>query len=392
MRLNSLSAFLIVLVLFSSSAIGSNTPEEKWSKSFGGPGLDVGFSVLEASDGGYVVAGFSESDACLIKTDSNGNEVWNRTFGGPEFDEAYSVQQTVDGGYVVAGSTDYTIWLVKTDSEGNEIWNKTFGESKSYGSNSVQQTRDGGYIIVGRTEYDDILLIKTDSDGNEIWNRTFGGENFDYGESVRQTEDGGYIIVGYTNSYGVGEDDKNIWLIKTDPNGYEEWDRTFGGVGYADEGYSVQQTNDGGYIITGQIHHYEAGNWDVDAWLIKTDSNGIETWNRTFSGISDEWGSGPYSDWGNDVQQAEDGGYVVAGITRHDPPRSSEIWLIKTDSKGNLEWDWKSGGSRVVYAESLHQTSDGGYILAGSVQTRDLTSDWDSWHRAGDDIFLIKLI
>ena len=210
----------------------------------------------------------------LIKTDSNGNEEWNQTFGGNDYDLGYSVQQTIDGGYIITGSTwngSRDVWLIKTDSNGDEEWNQTFGGPDYDFGVSIQQTTDGGFIITGYTYLGlrNVWLIKTDPDGNEEWNQTFGGNDDDYGYSVQQTTDGGYIITGATSSFGNGETD--VWLIKTDPDGNEEWNQTFGGND-DDYGYSVQQTTDGGYIITGATSSF--GNGDRDVWLIKTNSGG----------------------------------------------------------------------------------------------------------------------
>jgi len=252
-------------------------------------------------------------------------------------------------------------------------WDQAFGGFGGAGGNSVQQTTDGGYIIVGVTISPfsgdgDIWLIKTNSLGEQEWNRTFGGSESDNGQSVQQTTDGGYIISGYTRSFGNGG--KDFWLIKTNSFGEEEWNRTFGGSDQDEGGQSVQQTIDGGYIIIGVTKSFGNGNEDV--WLIKTNSFGEEEWNRTFG--TSGW-EGGYS-----VQQTTDDGYIITGYTSSFGNGSADVWLIKTNAFGEEEWNRTFGGSNQARGYSVQQTIDGGYIVTGYITQED------GW----SDIYLIK--
>lgn len=381
-----LSLSLIIGLLIFTSCEDKENKETNLSimflKTFGSDQTDWGESVQQTTDGGYIITGESRSsengysDVWLIKTDSLGNEEWNQIFGGSEQDIGYSVQQTTDGGYIITGET-YSfgnglsdVWLIKTDFQGIEEWNKTFGGSRWEWGNSVQQTNDGGYIITGSINSavsvpSDIWLIKTDFQGNEEWNKTFGGDKQDNGFSVQQTTDGGYIITGLTMSYGNGLSD--VWLIKTDSEGNEEWNKTFGGSS-DDYCYSVQQTNDGGYIITGSTKSFGSGGGDV--LLIKTNSQGNEEWNKTFGGS--EW------DHGESVQQTTEGGYIVTGRTDSFGNGRGDVWLIKTDSQGTKEWNKTIGGSFDDMGKSVQQTNDGGYIITGYTWT------------SGYDVLLVK--
>jgi hypothetical protein len=315
----------------------------------------------------------------LVFSFADAQITFEKWYGGTAYDWGYSVQQTTDGGYIITGWSDsygageVDIYLIKTDASGDTVWTKTYGGTDRDGGNFVQQTSDGGYIITGETwsygaGYFDVYLIKTDASGNTIWIKTYGGPADDKGNSVQQTTDGGYIITGWSDSYGAEWDD--VYLIKTDASGDTVWTKTHGGT-EIDLGYSVQQTTDGGYIITGMTLSYGAGLADV--YLIKTDSSGDTVWTKTYGGT--------YWDEGYFVQQTIDGGYIITGGTESYGAGYSDIYLVKTDASGDTLWTKTYGGSDLDVGISVQQTIDGGYIITG---------DTESYGAGYSDIYLIK--
>jgi hypothetical protein len=363
-----LSGYVEKINFLNNELFLDDPPKEEWNNTFGGTDVDIGSSVQQTSDGGFIITGWTLSygaggnDVWLVKTDSNGDEEWGQTFGGTSNDYGYSVQQTSDGGFIIAGTTDSfgaggDVWLIKTDNTGNEVWNRTFGGIGVEIGYYVQKIADGGFIITGYTSSygagsNDVWLVKTDSNGDEEWNQTFGGIYYDYGFSVQQTTDGGFIITGNTDSYGAGHTD--VWLVKTDSNGDEEWNQTFGGSMW-DFGRSIQQIVDGGYIIVGWTWTYDAGVYDV--WLIRTDPGGNLEWDKKFGGNN--------ADDGYSVQQTSDGGFIIAGDTWSYGAGSNDVWLVKTDSNGDEEWNQTFGGTNSDYGFSVQQITDGGFIIAG---------------------------
>jgi len=378
-RFQGLSVVLAVLTVLVFSGTSAFAGVITWDKTFGGSDGDDAESIIQTSDGGYIVAGDTESkgaggkDAWVIKLDKYGNKKWDKTFGGKDFDGANSITQTSDGGYIVAGDTnskgagEYDAWVIKLDKNGNTEWDKTFGGSSYDEAESIIQTSDGGYIVAGFTGSKgagswDTWVIKLDKNGNKEWDKTFGGSDSDGANSIAQTSDGGYIVAGWT-----GDD---VWVIKLDKNGNKEWDKTFGGSD-KDEAYSIVQTSDGGYIVAG---YTDSKGGDDDAWVIKLDKNGNEEWDKTFGGN--------FLDDANSIAQTSDGGYIVAGYTRSKGAGGDDAWVIKLDKNGNKKWDKTFGGSDWDKANSVIQTSDGGYIVAG---------DTESKGAGGDDAWVIKL-
>ena len=372
----------LLLILLCLPTIGFG---QGWEKTFGGNGDDWGYSVQQTTDGGYIISGSTNSfgnldwDVYLVKTDGNGTEQWSQTFGGNGDDYGHSVHQTTDGGYIITGMTnsfgnlDWDVYFIKTDGNGTEQWSQTFGGNGDDYGHSVHQTTDGGYIITGMTNSFgnldwDVYFIKTDGNGTEQWSQTFGGNGDDYSYSVQQTTDGGYIIAGSTGSTL----NFDVYLIKTDGNGIEQWTKTFGGNG-DDHGNSVQQTTDGGYIITGETNSFGNGGYDI--YLIKTDGNGIEQWTKTFGGLLD--------DYSFSVQQTTDGGYVITGFTNSFGNSDWDVYLIKTDGNGIEQWSQTFGGNGDDYGHSVHQTTDGGYIITGDANANCFLND-------DFDVYLIK--
>lgn len=348
--------FILGAVFFSTSNFLS--AQITFQKTFSMPGNASGSSVKPTFDGGYIIAGTAtdtgtfNTDICLIKTDSDGDTLWTKTFGGLNDDYGYSVDQTTDSGYIVAGFMEITSgnwngYLVKTNSSGSLLWSKIFGGTGFDIATAVLQTSDGGYIVSGGFSVGGVPanLIKFNPSGNILWTRELigsGGAN-----DVKQTTDGGYVV--------TGSDFSSAFLAKTDAAGNLLWSKTYGGA-YVDRGASVQQTTDGGYIITGNI--YDGGSYHY-SHLIKTDANGDTLWVKTYGGTVD--------DRGNCVQQTADGGYIVTGKSciynfNLDP---GDVSLFKADSLGNVLWAKAYSGNSIDVGYSTNQTADGGYIITG---------------------------
>jgi hypothetical protein len=231
-------------------------------------------------------SGSAEEDLWLVKLDAIGDTVWTKRMGGNGNDHGISIEQATGGGFIIAGVTesfgagDKDLWLIRTDQSGDTIWTKTYGGIDSDIASDIKQTDDNGFIIAGATRsfghmnnYYDAWLIKTDSIGDTVWTKTFGGNFHDGGLAVQQTLDGGYILVGYKTLDLLNGD---VWMIRTDDSGDTLWTASFGSNFY-DYGRSVEQTNDGGYIIAGEYYEYNTNSRDV--WLIKTapDPSGIKS-------------------------------------------------------------------------------------------------------------------
>lgn len=395
--LSIVATFLVVSVVLTifTVQIGrsfSVPPTMEWDRTYGGIGSDKAYSLVKTNDGGYAVAGDTNSfgagsrDFWLVKTDSNGNEQWNKTYGGTGDDYyailGHSLVQTSDRGYALAGSTnsfgagDYDFWLVKTDANGKMQWNKTYGGMNDESMLGMIQTNDGGYAMVGGTNsfgvggYD-CWFVKTDSSGNMQWNKTYGSPSYDErGYAVVQTSDGAYALLG---SNHTGYERNDVLLFRLNSNGDVEWKKTYNRSYQNDFGDALVQNSDGGFTIAGLA----SSSWaeEYDGWLFRTDANGNMLWNRTYGGGA--------TDQFTLMCLTDDGGYGMAGATRSFGAGGFfDFWLVKVDASGNMQWNKTYGGTGWDEARCIVETGDGGYAVAG----------WtDTFGAGSDDFWLIKL-
>jgi len=368
----------VSVILLGLFLVSLSHAQQRWERSYGGTGDDLGYFVQQTQDGGYIVAGTydylgTDPQVYLIKTNAFGDTLWTRTYEETGADWGNSVQQTSDGGYIVAGTTrsfgnGWQVYLVKTNASGDTLWTRTYGGAGDDWGYSVKQTSDSGYVIAGHTTSfgngDQVYLIKTDASGDTLWTRNYGGAGDDYGFSVQQTQDGGYIVAGGYDYFGS---DPQFYLVKTNASGVTLWTMTYGGTG-GDMGHSVQQTQDGGYIVAGTTASF--GN-SYQFYLVKTNAFGDTLWTRTNGRAGGEWG--------RSIQQTQDGGYIVAGHSTSFG-NGLQAYLIKTNATGDTLWTRVYGGTGDDYGYSVQQTLGGGYIIAGA--TTSFTN--------GFQVYLIK--
>jgi|GEM_PF-1096180 len=310
------------ILLIKSDANGN----ELWQRTIDLGGDESANSICQASDGGYVICGFTNNgshpglDVSVMKVDSDGNQQWHYTFGGNYNDVGYSVIPAVEGGYVVSGyyspvsgGFNADFYLIKIDETGHEVWSQTYGGDNTEICYQVIQTTDGGYALVGcnnSTSFGYLRLIKTDNQGEQQWARSYLSSPTSAGYGLVQCADGGYLLTGSTYSFTTASTD--LCIVKTDASGNEIWSDTFGNSN-EDIGYGVARTSDGYYIVAGII--------DDDVWLRKIDPPGTEIWTRTYGGSS--------LDYARCIRTSLDGGAVVAGTTESFGAGGADFYLIK---------------------------------------------------------------
>ena len=353
-----------------SSTFGSETTSE------------VGYSISQRSDSSFIILGGIDDDILLVGSDRYGNIEWHQSFGGSQLDKANHIKQTSDGGYIISGTTESygfggsDIWLFKTGPSGLIEWNSYLGTSNNEHGGQVIETPDGGFAVIGDRDLlgngdSDIWLIKTNSQGDSVWTRSFGGSEPEHGYDIILNEDGGFTLLGSTQSIGNGGSD--IWLIKTDANGNEQWSQSYGDASN-DVGHSMLHTYDNGYLIRSNIQSFGDGN--TATGLLRVGSNGEEIWTKTFGGSS--------GDPGYSFRKTSDDEYILVCSLFDHGDNAYDAWLIKLNDSGDITWEKMFGETEHDRGYSVIETLDGGYAFVGS------TNNFGNGDKNNSDLWVIK--
>ncbi|MEM8907331.1 MAG: hypothetical protein AAGD05_05745, partial [Bacteroidota bacterium] len=391
-----------------------------WSNTYGGASYDEIERLIPTPDGGYLMAGYTFSlgdggDVYLVKIDQAGNLQWELNYGGSDFDRARSLVATNDGNFVFVGWTRSPVggdvseppfggpaeffdgWVAKVSPTGTLLWDRRFGGVEPDEIHDVVAGPDGGVVMIMNTSSPevgangfDILALALDANGQEIWSETYGGTEYEEAFTIDNTLDGGYVIGAITSSFGNGESD--IYLIKADANGVEEWTQTYGGATGEFGGYVVA-LEEGGYILSGATRSFGSSFFDV--YLIRTDEMGQALWTQ-------HYGGGDNVDVATSVFHTDDNHFLIAGQRREDDGPtilSSDLYVLKTDPLGNTVTNtiegqvlWDSDGDCMPDAGAL--ALEDWLVVASGAKTYYATTDVDGNYEMEVDTgaYLVELV
>jgi arginine repressor len=424
----------------STSADDFTIEAATWKKVFGGNDYDYGRAIWRTADGGYVTAGRAYSnnngdvgpnkgfdDIWIIKTDANGNKIWQKTYGGAGDEDAWAITGTADGGFIVAGTTTSNnngdvgptkgfgdIWILKLDANGNLLWQKTFGGNADEFARSVISNPDGTFIVAGYTGSNnsgdvgvnhgsgtsDFWILKLDASGNLLWQKTLGGTGSDFAVAVTGSADGGYVIAGYTNSNNSGDVGANhgstgndMWVVKLDANGNLVWQKTLGGTG-SDNANCITRSTDGGFVVAGGTNSNNSGQVGtnhgmIDMWVVKLDGSGNLQWQKTMGGAD--------NDYANAIITNTDGSFVIAGGADSDKSGdvganhgNMDFWVVKLQANGTLAGQQLLGGDDSEYSTAITAFTGGGYVITGYTDSNN-SGDVGINHGGHYDMWVVKI-
>lgn len=400
--------FLAAITCFNSFG---QAPSIQWEKSYGGSNDEFAMSIQLTADSGFIIAGWTKSndsevsgnhgnrDYWIVKINGSGGIQWRKTLGGSLDDIGYSVHQTSDGGYIVAGASyssdgDLTynhggsdIWIVKLNDTGDIQWQRSLGGSTDEWCYYAQQTLDGGYIVAGMSFSndgdvsgnhggEDNWIVKLDDTGAIQWQKCLGGSADDQCYSIQQLPDSSYILAGLSTSndgqVSGNHGNWDCWIVKLSDTGTIQWQRSFGGTG-ADVAHSIQRTGDGGFIFAGSSSSNDgdvSGNHgSMDFWIVKLSDTGAIQWQKSLGGSN--------SDQGWSISQAEGDGYIASGQSWSNDGDvtvnhgNSDYWVLKINDTGAVLWQKSLGGTGMDQAWPIHQISGDEYITCGGSNSYD---------------------
>jgi hypothetical protein len=366
---------IMIILMFGMCDIESACPDQwlhSWTDTAGG----IAESIEPMNDGGMIVAGHKinpvnyESHSWMARLNGQGVIEWSRLFDQWNSSVISSIHQLKNGNIIVLGGfgdsntfNQISTRLLLAASSGDSIESFSLNISQVVGIHDFQPTSDGGFILAGFTQgwneqdgysynYGKTALVKIDSMGHTQWTRFLGGDSLNYVYSVRQQKDGGFICAGFTSSEGAGR--RDVWLVRTNSQGDTLWTRTYGGL-VDDCAWNIQNTSDGGFIIAGYTESFGDG-LGADVWLLRANASGDTLWTKTFGGDGVDWGK-----W---VFQTPDNGFIIGGFTSSFGAMFSDIYLIRTDARGDSLWTRTIRGNDYLNTPAAFLTADDGLVAA----------------------------
>jgi hypothetical protein len=418
---------LVILLSIQSNLQGQ--PLIQWQKNYGGNNGERATSTKQTTDGGYILAGYtlsnngdvvghrSSEDYWVLKLDMAGNVVWKRIYGGNNNDRCYAVQQTADGGYILAGTSNSTdgnisnprggfdMWIVKLNTTGNIVWKRNFGGSDDDAAYSIDELNGGGYIVAGESKSQtndidnnkggyDFWILKLSATGNLLWEKNYGGSSDESAKSIQQCSDGSFVVVGETssNDYDVSNNKGgyDYWVLRLSSSGNIRWKNTYGGTSN-DNPYAVTQISNGNIIVVGET---ESNNGNVpdnsggdDFWVLNLRGNGTVAWSKSYGGES--------NDNARDIRETADGAVVVVGKSESSGGDVSghkgghDFWVVKIrKTSGNIIWQKSLGGFDNDFGYGIDVTTDGSQVVVGESESND--GDLSN-NKGNGDYWIIKL-
>lgn len=345
-----------------------------WDRTFGGEKSDWAYAMTGTRDGGLATGGRTESqgagqeDVWVVRIDADGNRLWDRTFGGAATDRGRAIRELADGGFAVAGATEskgageFDAWVLRLDKDGRLLWERHFGGAGTDWASGVVETADGGLAVAAYTQPNEQVpftawIIKLDAEGNTRWERRFGGEQTDWATAIAETSDGHLVVSGYTESRGAGNAD--LWVLLLDANGELQWQQTFGGS-ERDYASTVHVTRSDDILLGGMTESAGAGG--VDIRLISLALDGSVRWDRTYGGARDDWVRG--------LVQTRDGGFATAGYTTSQGSGLYDVWVLELDADGTVRREQTFGGPKNEWARAVVELPNGDLATAGDTWSK----------------------